>query len=317
MALTGSDDAFKYDIAFSFVREDEGLATQINDLVQDRYRTFLYSKAQEQLAGTDGEKTFNAVFGEQARTVAVLLRPEWGNTPWTRIEETAIKNRAYSQGYDFATFMVTAPKTPIPPWLPRTRIWYDLERFGLRGAAALLEARVQEHGGTAVQETLADRAARLQRAQNFNQQRAAFQRSYEGVNAAEEAHRRLVDDLKANRELLGRAGCRIQDVAYGGITMLVGRGVVLTVQFESFYANSLDKAALTAGFYDGVPPLPGIMAWDKPRTLKKWKFTFGLISPGRPGWVGPDGEEHAPEALAEFLLKHFMELQQRQLGQAE
>ena len=100
MALTGNDDAFKYDIAFSFVREDEGLATQLNDLVQDRYRTFLYSKAQEQLAGTDGERTFNAVFGEQARTVAVLLRPEWGQTPWTRIEETAIRNRAFSQGYD-------------------------------------------------------------------------------------------------------------------------------------------------------------------------------------------------------------------------
>src|SRR5215813_6963323 len=113
MALTGNDDAFKYDIAFSFVREDEGLATQLNDLVQDRFRTFLYSKAQDQLVGADGEKT-------------------------------------------------------IPPWLPKTRIWFDLERFGLNGAATLLEARVQEHGGTAVQETLADRAVRLRRAQEFN-----------------------------------------------------------------------------------------------------------------------------------------------------
>lgn len=85
MALTGGDDDFKYDIAFSFVKEDEGRATQINDLVQDRYRTFLYSKAQEQLAGTDGEKAFNAVFGKEARIVAVLLRPEWGNTAWTRL----------------------------------------------------------------------------------------------------------------------------------------------------------------------------------------------------------------------------------------
>jgi hypothetical protein len=56
MALTGNDDGFKYDIAFSFVREDEGLATQLNDRVRDRYRTFLYPRAQEQLAGTDGER---------------------------------------------------------------------------------------------------------------------------------------------------------------------------------------------------------------------------------------------------------------------
>jgi hypothetical protein len=195
MALTGSDDAFKYDIAFSFVKEDEGRATQINDLIQDRYRTFLYSKAQEQLAGTDGEKTFNAVFGKEARIVAVLFRPEWGNTAWTRIEETAIRNRAYSQGYNFATFIVTVPRTPIPDWLPVTSIWYDLERFGSAGAAAVLENRVRECGGVAVQETLADRAARLERARDSNQQREAFHRSYEGVKAAQDAHRRLVDDF--------------------------------------------------------------------------------------------------------------------------
>ena len=151
------------------MKEDEGLATQLNDLVRERYQTFLYSKAQEQLAGTDGEKTFNAVFGKEARTVAVLLRPEWGRTAWTRIEETAIRNRAHDQGYDFTTFIVTAPGTTIPNWLPKARIWYNLERFGLDGAAAVLEARVQERGGTAVQETLADRAVRLRRAQEFNE----------------------------------------------------------------------------------------------------------------------------------------------------
>src|SRR5689334_17468170 len=102
-----TDDSFEYDIAFSFVGEDEGLATQINDRIQDRYRTFLYSRAQEQLAGRDGEQKFNDVFGEQARTVAVLLRAEWGQTRWTRIEETAIRNRAFNQGYEFATFIVT------------------------------------------------------------------------------------------------------------------------------------------------------------------------------------------------------------------
>jgi hypothetical protein len=323
MALTGSNDAFKYDIAFSFVKEDEGLATQINDLVQDRYRTFLYSKAQEQLAGTDGEETFNAVFGEQARTVAVLLRPQWGHTPWTRIEATAIRNRAYSQGYDFATFIVTVPRTPIPEWLPKTRIWYDLERFNLPGAAAVLVSRVLERGGVAVEETLPDRAARLRRAQDLNDAREVFHRSHEGVEASRLAYRRLVDDFNANTDLLRGLGCRVEDVH--GVTMLVGRtvvltgkpAVVLTVRYSTVFPNSLDQAALEAEFYDAVPPLPGLMVLDDARTLKTWRFTFGLLGPGRTGWVGPDGEEHAPEGLAEFLLRHFMELQQRRLGQAE
>src|SRR5262249_19553652 len=161
-------------------------------------------------------------------------------------------------------------------------------------------------------------AARLQRAENFNQQRDAFHRSHEGVEAAREAYSRLVNGLKSNSELLSSIGCRIQDVAYGGITMIVGHSVVLTVQFEFFSANSLDKAALTAGFYDGVPRLPSLMVLNEPRTLKKWKFKFGLVGPpDRTGWTGPDGKEHAPEALAEFLLGHFLELRRRQLGQAE
>jgi hypothetical protein len=314
MALSGENEGgFKYDIAFSFVKEDESLATQLNDRVRDRYPTFLYSRARDQLVGTDGEKTFNAVFGKEARIAAVLFRPEWGQTPWTRIEETAIRNRAHEKGYDFTTFIVTKPGTSIPDWLPKTRIWYDLPRFGLDGAAAVLAARVQDRGGTAVPETLPDRAARLQRAQELSQQRDAFQHSYEGAKAGLEAYRRVVIDLSSNPELFRTIGCRIQEV-YGGTTMLVGSGVVLTVDYRSQYLNSLENTALVAKFYDGVPRLPNLMVFDEPRTLKTWKFTFGLLGPGRTGWVGPDSKEHAPETLAEFLLTHFMELQHRQLG---
>jgi hypothetical protein len=122
-----------------------------------------------------------------------------------------------------------------------------------------------------------------------------------------------VGDLKTNTELLGRIDCRVQDV-YGGITMLVGKDAVLTVQAHFPYVNSLENTALVAQFYDGIPRLPNLMVFDYPRTLKTWRFTFGLLGPGRTGWVGPDGKEHAPGALAEFLLTHFMELQQQQLG---
>jgi hypothetical protein len=92
---------FKYDVAFSFLKEDEALATELNDLIQDRLLTFLYSRRQEDVAGTDGEKIFNSVSGAEARIVVVLYRDGWGQTPWTRIEETAIRNRAYDEGYDF------------------------------------------------------------------------------------------------------------------------------------------------------------------------------------------------------------------------
>ena len=55
-SVDGNAGDFEYDIAFSFLAEDEMLATQLNDLLQDRFKTFLYSKQQEKLAGTDGEE---------------------------------------------------------------------------------------------------------------------------------------------------------------------------------------------------------------------------------------------------------------------
>jgi hypothetical protein len=304
---------FKYDVAFSFLQEDEGLATQINDLLQDRYRTFLYSRAQEQLAGRDGEETFNTVFEKEARVVAVLFRDGWGQTRWTRIEETAIKNRGFDHGYGFVTFIMCEPGMKAPSWLPRTHIWLDLDRFRVDGAAAVLAARIQERGGEAVVETLQAKAERHQRAQKFKEDKDAYARSKDGVDASHAAHRLLISDLKEKSKIVG---CRVNEVKYGNILLLVGTGVALTVQYECPYINNLHGAALTAIFYDGVPDLPGqVPPSEKPSVLEKWKLTFQLVGPSRSSWVGPDEKkEHLPESLGEFLLNHFMDLQQRELG---
>jgi hypothetical protein len=37
------DEEFEFDVAFLFHSADEGLAIQLNDLLQDRFRTFIYS----------------------------------------------------------------------------------------------------------------------------------------------------------------------------------------------------------------------------------------------------------------------------------
>ena len=60
------------------VTEDEELARQLNDLLSERLSTFVYFDRQKELAGTDGEATFNRVFGQEARIVAVLHRTKWG-----------------------------------------------------------------------------------------------------------------------------------------------------------------------------------------------------------------------------------------------
>ncbi len=38
------EQLYKYEVAFSFLQHDEVIAYQINDLIQDKIETFLYSK---------------------------------------------------------------------------------------------------------------------------------------------------------------------------------------------------------------------------------------------------------------------------------
>jgi len=175
---------YKYDVAFSFLAQDETIATELNDLLQDRVRTFLYSKQQGEIAGTDGEKSFNDVFGTQARLVVVLYRNGWGQTPWTRIEETAIRNRAYDHGYDFVKFIPLDDTPEVPKWLPRTQLWVGMKRWGVTGAASIIESRIEELGGEPHEESVQDRATRLERQLRFAEKRNNFLNSHEGVEAA-------------------------------------------------------------------------------------------------------------------------------------
>ena len=50
-----------YEVGFSFLKQDEAIAYDLNDHIQDRLSTFIYSKKQEELGVTEGEKKFNKV----------------------------------------------------------------------------------------------------------------------------------------------------------------------------------------------------------------------------------------------------------------
>src|SRR5688572_23398106 len=106
----------------------------------------MYSDTERQrmLAGRDGEVAFNEVFGRDARIVVVLYRQGWGERGFTHVEATAIRNRAFERGYDFTTFIPLDTPPTVPAWLPKTRIWVGLHRWGLDNAAAVIEARIQE-----------------------------------------------------------------------------------------------------------------------------------------------------------------------------
>jgi len=302
-------DDYKYDVAFSFLAQDESLATELNDLLQDRLQTFLYSKRQEELAGTDGEESFGKVFAEEARCVVVIYRTGWGETPWTRIEETAIRNRAFDDGYDFALFIPLDGS--VPRWLPKARLWLGLDRWGKSGAASVIEARVQEQGGETRQESVEDRARRLKRSLDFKEKRKRYLGSGEAVADARAEFEVLTSEIVRHIEVLKEAmGSEKYVTKSKGLEFAVlGPQNAMGLYWRCSYSNTLDDSELEVALYTGHPPMWGVQTFEQPTKRASFKADFDLLEPDHPGWTQRSGEKRRfrTAELAEYLVKWFMD----------
>jgi hypothetical protein len=78
-----------YDVGISVLHRDEPLALELESQLSPNLKVFVYSKKQEQIAGTDGMESFREVVRSQSRLNVVLFRTGWGETKFTRIELTA------------------------------------------------------------------------------------------------------------------------------------------------------------------------------------------------------------------------------------
>lgn len=308
-------EQYEYDVAFSFLAEDEVLAHELNELVRERVRTFLYSERQAELAGTDGENTFNDVFARRARTVVVLYRAAWGTTPWTRVEETAIRNRAFSDGYDFALLIPLDQPPTVPAWLPRTRIWFDLLRFGSAGAAALIEMRVEQAGGTVRPETAVERAARAQRNLEIAAQREAFRNSIQGVADATTARVELFLQVRELADQVSRSSSAfrfmVDEDRYSLILRCGPRS--LSIDWSNQFANTLSHSTLLVRFWRGAPTRGPVLRVREPETVRTENFDFTLDDSGVAVWQsrGENRRYYTGAQLAEHCITRLIELVER------
>ena len=273
-------DNYKYDVAFSFLAKDEKLAVEINDLIQDRAKTFIYTEHQKKLVGTDGEKVFNKVFEEESRLVVVLYRNDWGTTSWTRIEETAIKNRAFNDGYDFTIFIPLDKQKSVPKYLPKTRIWGDLERWGTKGAASVIEARINTLGGKLREESPEDLALRIKRDQEFEALRSSFLNSIQGV---EKATLELQNLFNIIEELKNNIVEKSNDIQLGynkknNYCVVFYQGFRIKLEWHPYYNNSLSESYLHLC-------LDSPNRYDKPTILFEETYQFDINKSSNYGWI--------------------------------
>lgn len=263
------------------------------------------------LAGTDGEESFSRVFAGEARFVVVFYRESWGTTPFTRIEETAIRNRAFNKGYDFTLFIPREAQARIPDWLPKPRLWYDWSRWGVKGAASVIEARIAERGARPREESVLDHAARMQREIEFQKQRRKFADSPTGMSQSDESFYKIAGELERLRDEMAKMGTELSmQVRRHGLSIAVtGFQHGLSFHWQR-YANTVWECKLRVGLWNAHPPFPGVRhIFEQPSQLGTKTFHFVLSRSGHGAWIEHhrDDVEYSAEELAAVLLKWIMD----------
>lgn len=143
---------FKFDIAFSLLHPDLDYAKSLFDVL-DQYKlnTFLYVHNQKDLAANNGINVFSKVFKNESRIVVLLYRHGYGETPWTRIEHTAIQERYLKEGADFCV-LIPMDKTK-PLWYPAF-MQYVHSDMDSKDVAALILQKLKDMGGELTPKTI-------------------------------------------------------------------------------------------------------------------------------------------------------------------
>ena len=160
----------KYDVAISFLYQDEPTAKALYQSLSTSLKVFFFPRNQEELAGTDGMELMRRPFMEDCRVSVVVYRSSWAKTPWTRVEETAIKEACLSSGWHRLFFLCLDDDGPFPIWLPQTHVRFSLKNYSLQEAVGAIKARVQECGGQITRDDALARA-RVVHAENLHLKR--------------------------------------------------------------------------------------------------------------------------------------------------
>lgn len=239
-------DGYEYDVAFSFVNEDEPIVREVVVELGSRIKSFFYTDQEKQNAFKDGEMLLSEIYGKKSRAVAIFHRKGWEARPWTRIESTAIRNRAHDEGYEFVK-MIKMDDTPRPQWLPRAQFFLGFERWGTNGVAAVLEALVEEQGGAPGEDSELDHAARYAADIAFQKLRDQKLNSEVGVKAADELFQELEE--KSNKackkisEQYADLRLEVKQSSFRTFT-ITGMNGRLEVIWTCRYANTLSVSNL-------------------------------------------------------------------------
>jgi hypothetical protein len=304
-----------YDVAISFLSQDEPLAAELYSELRKNLLVFFSPKNQEQLAGTDGLVTFRQAFLSQSRLVVILYRSGWGETPWTGVEELAIKERLLlGKGGRNWLLLVNLDSSPCPLWVPKHAIWLDYNKYS-KDLAGAIKLRVQELGGELTVETAVDKARRMTAIAAAEVEREN-KLSLQGRDAVLSESAKLYDLVERMIKQIAQEGpqfglehCRDES----GIAL---RTALVSMKFgvPQNHSNYPPLRHLMLGIYSGRifmrhefetgrVYIPG----REPPMSSEQKFQFDYNAAYGWCWRGANGDLLTTESLSEFLMKTLLE----------
>lgn len=304
-----------FDVAISFLHEDLEAATQLRNALAGSLEVFIYTKKQEDLAGTDGLESFRAVFRRRARLVVILLRGGWGKTPWTRVEMEAITDRFLGEGGDFL-FVIMMEDCVHPPWIPDKLVRFSLRDFGIEQAVGAIKARAMEQGSELHRPSPAFLAAQAQRRAQFAQKRQTLFRADVGVRQADAEARRLMKLIEDQSEEARQAAPGLE-IAFGSdahSAVIRFPSVAVSCAYRNQIINVLDEARLFLTEFRGQIFLPGEGGYYrvKPNELASTEFCPELTEELGWCWRDKKARVHSSEEISIHFVELFFDLVERQ-----
>jgi hypothetical protein len=309
------DEQPKYDLAISFLAKDEPTAAALNNGLTAGLKVFFFPRSQEDLAGTDGLESMRKPFLTGSRINVVLYREGWGDTPWTRVEETAIKDACLQRGWS-SLFLIALGKSRKPIWVPDTLVRYNLGDYGIEQAIGAIKARVQEAGGTIERPSAMTDAARIHREAQFLQDRERLFRDQRWItDTVLPAVKNLFATIdRIAQEVRTVNGMNFRSGANDGRCVITNNRVSLHVGWRQPYINVVaENAYIIASEFKTQIALPGeppLLYYREPTSLNQCRFKPALSLTRELCW----SEETKPEELlsleelADKCVRQFLDL---------
>ncbi|MFL6385922.1 MAG: hypothetical protein ACJ71U_00410 [Terriglobales bacterium] len=317
----------KYDVAISFLSQDELIAAAIYEKLAGGLQVFFFPQNQKDLAGTDGMESMRKPFFDDSRVTVILFRDPWGKTPWTRVEETAIKEACLTYGWQRLFFIVLDRESALPIWLPQTHVRFNYSDFGLEQAVGAIKARVQENGGQHLPLTPMKRAEMFKEEERFRSDKSrmnfgeGIERVLDNVRVLFQEIEKHCIDINTQNSIHIKCGSDFRERNRLQTCVMTDGRVSMVIAWYQEFSNVLDNSALVISEYKGQLVVPGEVNRiyiNQPRRLSETKYSPDLSRAREYGWSQVNKTEFlSSAALADRCLIRFIDLANRHVSQRQ